>query len=82
MSANSPILLLSGTAPLPDGVGGIILADLCSFLPPGGVCPCSYTALVCRAVELVWQASEIMMEIAVRLLIMSFMAFSMRSTWY
>jgi hypothetical protein len=26
-------LLLTGTAPNPDGVGGIILADLCAFLP-------------------------------------------------
>lgn len=29
------ILLLSGTAPRPDGVGGIILHDLAKFLPPG-----------------------------------------------
>lgn len=29
------ILLLTGTAPRPDGVGGIILHDLAAFLPPG-----------------------------------------------
>ena len=29
------ILLLTGTAPKPDGVGGIILHDLAKFLPPG-----------------------------------------------
>lgn len=28
------VLLLTGTAPAPDGVGGIILDDLCRFLPP------------------------------------------------
>jgi glycosyltransferase involved in cell wall biosynthesis len=31
------ILLLTGTAPTPDGVGGIILAELCTFLPEGSV---------------------------------------------
>jgi glycosyltransferase involved in cell wall biosynthesis len=32
------ILLLTGTAPQADGVGGIILADLCAMLPRESVC--------------------------------------------
>lgn len=31
-------LLLTGTRPTPDGVGGIILDDLCDFLPRDAVC--------------------------------------------
>jgi len=37
VSAVPRTLLLAGTPPNPDGVGGIILADLCEFLPPDSV---------------------------------------------
>jgi len=31
-------MLLTGTLPQPNGVGGIILSDLCTFLPKGALC--------------------------------------------
>jgi hypothetical protein len=38
LSAVGKILLLTATAPRPDGVGGIILSDLCALLPHDSAC--------------------------------------------